>query len=203
MLSPLQFHYGDPIWLLYASWVVGSPLIAMRRFSVSRFWTVARDHGATHVCTIGAIPNLLLTAEPTPADRDHGVRFALAVGIPASRHRELVDRFGVRWLEIYGSSEAGTIMAMPEQCADAYVGTGAIGIPVPGVIVRLVDEHGEVVAGLPAKGRPRSAARSSSTATSATRVRRPRCPTASGSAPATCCGATRTACTTSSAVARR
>jgi crotonobetaine/carnitine-CoA ligase len=147
ILSPLQFHYGDPIWMLFMSWAVGSPLIAMRRFSVSRFWTVARDHGATHICTIGAIPNLLLTPKPSPAERDHRVRQALAVGIPASRHRELTDRFGVQWLEVYGSSEAGTIIVMPPDLADAYVGSGAIGIPAPHVAVRLVDEHGAAIEG--------------------------------------------------------
>jgi crotonobetaine/carnitine-CoA ligase len=147
ILSPLQFHYGDPIWMLFMSWAVGSPLIAMRRFSVSRFWSVARDHGATHICTIGAIPNLLLTPDPSPAERDHRVRQALAVGIPASRHRELIDRFGVQWLEVYGSSEAGTIMVMPPALADAYVGSGAIGIPAPHVTVRLVDEDGTAIVG--------------------------------------------------------
>ena len=147
MLSPLQFHYGDPIWLLYASLVVGSPLIAMRRFSVSRFWTVARGLGATHICTIGAIPSLLLTAQPNSAERDHGVRYAAAVGVPAAQHRELVERFGVTWLEIYGSSEAGTVIGMPAEHADRYIGTGAIGIPAPHVTVRLVDGDGAVVDG--------------------------------------------------------
>jgi crotonobetaine/carnitine-CoA ligase len=147
MLSPMQFHYGDPVWLFYASLAVGSPLLAMRRFSVSRFWHAARDLGATHICTIGAMPSLLLSATPGPHERDHAVRHALAVGVPAAKHRELTHRFGANWLEVYGSSEAGTVIAMPPHVADEYIGTGALGIPVPHVEVRLVDEASEVIDG--------------------------------------------------------
>ena len=147
MLSPLQFHYGDPVWLLWASLAVGSPLISVRRFSVSRFWRVARDFGATHISTIGAIPSLLLTAPPSPVEHEHSVRYAMALAVPAAQHRELVERFGVTWLEAYGSSEAGLVMAMPVQYADDFIGTGAIGIPAPHVTVRLVDPDGETLEG--------------------------------------------------------
>ena len=147
MMSPLQFHYGDPIWLLYASLAVGSPLIAMRRFSVSRFWRVAREFAATHICTIGAIPTLLLTAESSSAEREHQVRYAAAIGVPAAQHRELIHRFGVEWLETYGSSEAGIVICMPVEDAERYVGTGALGIPAPHVTVRLVGMDGAEILG--------------------------------------------------------
>ena len=151
MLCPLQFHYGDPLWLLMASLEVGTPLVMMRRFSVSRFWRVARDTGATMLITIGSIPNLLLTAEPSPAERDHRVRLAVAVAVPKDRHVELVERFGFPWLEYYGSSESGPAIAMPEALVERYVGTGALGLPVPEIEARLVDGDGAVLDG-PAVG---------------------------------------------------
>lgn len=151
ILCPLKFYYGDPLWMLLASLEHQTPLIVMRRFSVRRFWAAARDLGATIIVTIGSIPNLLLTAPPSPDDREHQVRLAVAVGVPKDQHAELLDRYGIPWLEYYGSSEAGLAIAMPAHLADHYVGTGALGLPVPGIEARLVDASGVALEG-PAEG---------------------------------------------------
>ncbi|MBE3013794.1 AMP-binding protein [Microbispora sp. NEAU-D428] len=147
ILVPLQYHYGDGLYLTLASWHAGVAVVVMRKFSVSRFWTVAKEFGVTQLYTIGAIPNLLLAAPPAPADRDHHIRGALAVGVPAGRHRELNERFGFPWCEMYGSSESGPALSMPDDVAQEYVGSGAIGVPYPDVQARLVDPDGVVVDG--------------------------------------------------------
>lgn len=147
ILCPLQFYYGDPLWLLFASLEVGVPLVVMRKFSVSRFFAVAREHDVTVLLSVGAIPNLLLSAPPGPQDRDHRIRLAIGVGIPRDQHRELDERFGFPWIEYYGSSESGPAIAMPRRCAEEYVGTGALGFPLPDVPARLVDPDGHQVDG--------------------------------------------------------
>lgn len=139
-LCPLHFHYGDPQWLLLVSLLCGEPLVAMRKFSVSRFWNVVQRFEVTAILSIGAIPSLLLRGQPSPAERDHRVELAMAVGVPASDHATLVERFGFPWIEYYGMSETGPALAMPIASADHYVGTGALGIPLPEMEVRLVDE---------------------------------------------------------------
>ncbi|WP_315770770.1 class I adenylate-forming enzyme family protein [Rhodococcoides kroppenstedtii] len=146
-LYPLQFHYGDPLTGLFAAIVGGATAIVMRQFSASRFWATARDTGATSIFTIGSIPDMLLSCNPSDADRDHVVTSAIAIAIPSSRHRDLQDRFGFAWREVYGSSETGPAIAMPAEFADFYVGTGALGIPYPEVEARLVTEDGTVVDG--------------------------------------------------------
>ncbi len=150
-LCPLHFHYGDPIWMLLVSILRHTPLVVMRKFSVSRFWSVAKRFDVTQILSIGAIPSLLLQAPPSPAERDHKVRFAVAVGVPRAQHAELVQRFGFAWVEHYGLSETCTAIALPLRYADQYVGSGALGIPVPEVETRLVDEHDVVLHG-PASG---------------------------------------------------
>jgi crotonobetaine/carnitine-CoA ligase len=147
VLCPLQFHYGDPLWLLLASILRHTPLVVMRRFSVSRFWEVAARYDVTRMISIGAIPGLLLKAEPSPAERAHRIELALAAGVPRAQHAELLDRFGFPWIEYYGMSETCVAIAMPTAYADRYVGTGAIGIPVPEAEVRLVDGDGSAVIG--------------------------------------------------------
>lgn len=151
IVCPLQFHYGDPMWLFFASLEVGVPLVVMRRFSVSRFFDVVRDYDATVLFSVGAIPNLLLSAPPGPRDHDHRMRLAIGVGIPRAQHRELHDRFGFPWLEYYGSSESGPAIVMPMRFAEKYVGTGALGFPLPDITARLVDPDGHELAG-PATG---------------------------------------------------
>lgn len=147
VLNPLQFFYGDAIWLFLAALRADAEMVSVRRFSVSRFWPVARERGATVLLGIGAIPSLLLTAEPSRAERAHAIRMALQIGVPPQQHRELVDRFGFPWIELYGQAESGITIAMPATRADDYVGSGAIGLPVPEVVVRLVDDAGQVVEG--------------------------------------------------------
>jgi crotonobetaine/carnitine-CoA ligase len=146
-LIPLQLHYGDPLVALFAAVYAGSGVILMRTFSVSRFWTVARDFGATYLVTIGSIPDMLLSRPESPEDRAHAVRRATALAIPCERHAELERRFGFPWREAYGSSESGPALAMPEAFGHEYVGTGAIGIPYPDIQARLVDESGTVLDG--------------------------------------------------------
>jgi crotonobetaine/carnitine-CoA ligase len=147
LLMPLQLHYGDPLTALCTAIVSGNRLILMRKFSVSRFWEVAREFHATEIMTIGSIPDMLLSRPESPADRDHVITSATALAIPPARHGELERRFGFPWHEIYGSSEAGPAIAMPAAHAHKFVGSGALGIPYPDMTARLVDEFGDEVSG--------------------------------------------------------
>jgi crotonobetaine/carnitine-CoA ligase len=145
ILNPLQFYYGDSIWLFLAALQVGGRFVSVRKFSVSRFWPNVHRFGVTGFLGIGAIPTLLLKAPASDLDRGHSVKFASQVGIPADRHRELVERFGFPWVEGYGMSECGSVISMPIRYHDSYIGTGAIGIPVPDVEVVLKDVAGETI----------------------------------------------------------
>ena len=145
LLCCLQFFYNDPPWLFLTSLHAGVPLVAMRRFSVSRFWPVVVEHGVTRLFALAAIPALLLKGENRPEERQHKVEFALHVGIPAQLHAEFVERWGFPWVEGYGLTESGLVVAMPLEHAEAMTGSGSIGLPCPGVSIRLVDEQGEEV----------------------------------------------------------
>ena len=147
LMFPLQLHYGDPLTGLFAAIVVGTSIVLVRKFSVSRFWEVARRTGASSIFTIGSIPDMLLNNIPSPDDRAHGVHEAVAVAVPRARHAELEQRFGFPWREVYGSSETGPAIAMPAEHGHRFVGTGALGIPYPDVEARLVDERGETIVG--------------------------------------------------------
>ncbi|HEY1320738.1 MAG TPA: AMP-binding protein, partial [Streptosporangiaceae bacterium] len=142
MLCCLQFFYNDPPWLLLVALRAGTSLVVMRRFSISRYWRVVREHGVTVLFGIASTASLLLKAPPDGSDREHKVRLAIQVGIPAPLHRDLVDRWGVPWVEAYGLTETGLIVSMPVACAAEMVGSGSIGRPCPGADVRVLDAGG-------------------------------------------------------------
>lgn len=147
MMMPLQLHYGDPLTYPFAALCSGSSLVLVRRFSARRFWDIARATGATVILTIGSVPSMLLSRPESPADRDHSIRHAVALAIPPNHHAELERRFGFPWTESYGSSESGPAISMPDHAAREFVGTGALGIPLPDVHARLVDPDGTTVDG--------------------------------------------------------
>jgi carnitine-CoA ligase len=145
MLCCLQFFYNDPPWQLLVALQAETSLVVMRRFSVSRYWPVVRDHNVTVLFGIASIASLLLKAPPSDLDRRHQVRLAIHVGIPAPLHAELVERWGVPWVEAYGLTETGVIVGTPVDRAGEMVGSGSIGLPCPGADVRILDADGAEV----------------------------------------------------------
>jgi carnitine-CoA ligase len=142
LLCCLPFYYGDPPWMFVASLNRGTPFIAMRRFSVSRFWPVVDEYGASLLFSIGAIPALLLKQPPAPDDRAHPLRLAVHLGIPKALHHEIVQRWGFPWVEAYGLTETGLVTAMPLSAHEQMIGSGSIGLPCPEAAVRVVDDLG-------------------------------------------------------------
>jgi crotonobetaine/carnitine-CoA ligase len=142
MLCCLQFFYNDPPWMLLVALQAGTSLVVMRRFSVSRYWHVVREHDVTVLFGIASTASLLLKAPPGDNDRDHRVRLAIHVGIPALLHKDLVTRWGAPWVEAYGLTETGLIVSMPVRSATDMIGSGSIGRPCPGADVRILDTDG-------------------------------------------------------------
>jgi crotonobetaine/carnitine-CoA ligase len=158
MICCLQFFYNDPPWMLLLALQAGTSMVAMRRFSVSRYWPVVRDHDVTVLFGIASTASLLLKAPVSDDDKRHKVRLSIQVGIPAPLHQDLVDRWGVPWVEAYGLTETGVIVSMPVTQAARMIGSGSIGLPCPGADVRVVrpdgtecgdDESGEIVVRAP------------------------------------------------------
>ncbi len=142
MICCLQFFYNDPPWMLLLALNAGTSMVVMRRFSVSRYWQVVRDNDVTVLFGIASTASLLLKAPASADDRRHKVRLSIQVGIPAPLHRELVDRWGVPWVEAYGLTETGVIVSMPVDRAEQMIGSGSIGVPCPGADVRVVGPDG-------------------------------------------------------------
>jgi crotonobetaine/carnitine-CoA ligase len=145
-LCCLQFFYSDPGHQLLEALQSGGALVVMRRFSVSRFWEVVRQHRVTDLLSFSSIPVFLLKAPPHPLDREHHVRLARHLAMPPELHRQIVDRWGFMWIDGYGITEGNVVAGMPLEYAEEMVGAGSIGIPCPEVELRIVEDSGNDVA---------------------------------------------------------
>ncbi|WP_327246186.1 AMP-binding protein [Streptomyces sp. NBC_01320] len=146
-----MFH-GNAVIADWAPALAGGAAVALRRrFSASGFLDDVRTHGATYFTYVGRAVQYLLATPERPDDRDHPLRLGFgteAGAVDATRFRE---RFGVRLVEGYGSSEGGAaIQRTPD------TPPGAVGRASPRDDLAVVDpETGEerAAAVLDARGR--------------------------------------------------
>jgi carnitine-CoA ligase len=125
--------------------VAGATYVLAPRFSASAFWERVDDADATVTYLLGAMVSILLKRPPSELDRAHHVRVALAPATPAELHAPFLERFGVRLVDGWGSTETNIVLA---QAPGDRPGT--IGRVVPGYEARVVDEDdAEVADGTP------------------------------------------------------
>jgi crotonobetaine/carnitine-CoA ligase len=147
-LCCVPFYYADSMFQLLCALHMDGTLIAMRRFSVSRFWPVVAHYGVTELYLLASMPVLLLKQAAHPLERQHNLRIAICAPVPAARHLELVERFGVDFADSYGTTESGWNIRVPWRSAGQMIGWGAMGVALPETELRIVDaEDAEVATG--------------------------------------------------------
>jgi len=135
--APLPlFHIAGQWALVYACLQVGATAIVRRRFSVSDFWAVVKESGATASFLLGAMANFLARQQPKADDLDNPMERMLMVplvdGIDDFRRR-----FGVRVCTCYGSTEVNVPIISDYNVTEADVA----GRPVAGFELRIVDDQ--------------------------------------------------------------
>ena len=146
IMQAQPFHYIDPQWNVVLAMLCGAELVLLDRFHPATFWDDVRAYRVTFFYCIASMPTLMLKTPPHEADLDHRVRLVACSAIPPALHAELEARWGVQWLEIYGTTETGITMMVSPAEHDAALGNGCIGRAVSYREVRLVDDEGVAVA---------------------------------------------------------
>ena len=135
------FHVGGQQFGLTGPLFCGTTGVMTKWFSVSNYWSIARETGATIIDPIGTMMSALLTRPPSDEDRDHKVR--VGVGIASGQVRsafrdEFEQRFGVPLLEVYAMTEVGVLLCS-ERLDDLH--TNSCGTTRGWADIRIVDEH--------------------------------------------------------------
>ncbi|MWV26871.1 AMP-binding protein [Aurantiacibacter rhizosphaerae] len=148
MLTPLPlFHMNALAVSVMAMITVGGCLTVLDRFHPSTWWDSVRDSKATCLHYLGVMPAMLMTARPSPKDREHNVRFGFGAGSPAKLHAPFEERFGFPLIEAWAMTETGSGGVISAHEEPRKVGTACFGHPTDAVEIRIVDDNGNDVEG--------------------------------------------------------
>jgi crotonobetaine/carnitine-CoA ligase len=138
----LSFYSTQPLYhldgraaVVVAVYLRGRATLAAR-FSASRFWTDVENARANAFGFIGTMLQLLAKQPGRGRPADAPLLVGMGTAIPANAQLELEERFSVRLLEGYGTTEIPLILA----CRRDARTTGTVGTPADGMQVVLVDD---------------------------------------------------------------
>jgi crotonobetaine/carnitine-CoA ligase len=109
---PLPLFHAAGLWDgMMAALLCGGAIAVVERFSASRFWDDVRRFDAEVALSVFSMIPILLNRPPTPRDKDHPLKI-FYMG-KSTLDAALYERFGVRSVETYTSTEAGIPVASP------------------------------------------------------------------------------------------
>ena len=146
MLTPLpMMHMNALAYSTMCMIVSGGCLVLLDRFHPKSWWASVRQSRATIVHYLGVMPAILLADPPTPADRDHAVRFGFGAGVNPRHHAAFEARFGFPLIEAWAMTETGAGAVLVANREPRHVGTSCLGVASADLECRVVDEHGTEV----------------------------------------------------------
>ena len=144
MLTPLPLvHMNAMAYSVVAMIVTGGTIILLDRFHPDTWWDSVRVSRASVVHYLGVMPAMLMKAAPSPADRQHEVRFGFGAGVNRSLHEPFETRFGFPLIEAWAMTETGAGASIIAAEEPRQVGTNCFGREGPDVEVRLINEAGQ------------------------------------------------------------
>jgi crotonobetaine/carnitine-CoA ligase len=146
LCTPLPLFHTNALNTLFQALITGATAIFESRFSASGFFPTLAARKATVTYLLGAMVPILLSRPPAPEETGHGVRIALAPGVPGHFHAEFAGRTGIALLDGYGSTETNFVIGSEIGAARP----GTMGRVFEGFQARVVDgEDNEVPDGTP------------------------------------------------------
>ncbi|MGY2897195.1 AMP-binding protein [Deinococcus sp. UYEF24] len=135
------FHGMGLVTTYLAAVYAGATTILSRRFSVTGYWKELRETGATQANALGSMLYMLMTAPPTPQDREHQVTRIFSAPAPADVLYRFEARFGTHIIEGYGQAETKNILYNPMHARKI----GSMGLPTPTSIIEIQNEDGQTL----------------------------------------------------------
>ncbi|WP_394842254.1 long-chain-fatty-acid--CoA ligase [Pendulispora brunnea] len=149
MVSQPAFHIGG-VWWLVQGLSQGSTNVLLRGFDAKQVLRIIPKYRVATTCMAPAMIQLLLL-EPGCREVDFSSLRAINYGgstCPTALLREAMEVFGCGFCNAYGSTETGNVVVSlrPEEHLEASdQRLRAVGKPMPGVEVRILDENWEDV----------------------------------------------------------
>ncbi|GIU93378.1 MAG: ATP-dependent acyl-CoA ligase [Acidimicrobiia bacterium] len=103
------FHINAKANTVLPALILDGTVVMHSRFHASTFWETTRRYGVTAFNYMGALLMMLYKQPPRPDDADNPVRKAYGAPAPLEIFESFQDRFGVKLVEVYGSTECGIV----------------------------------------------------------------------------------------------
>lgn len=142
-ILPLAHAYG--FTAMNTSFKLGSSVVIFSKFDVDKVFHAIEKH---KVRSLAAVPAMLHAMVTSPNAGKYDLSSLETVGsgsaaLPLAIIEALKKRLGAEVREGYGLSEASPVVAAHRD--GMPIKHGSVGVPIPGVEVRIVDEHGRDV----------------------------------------------------------
>ena len=129
------------ISVVFRALVAGVPFALDPGFSVSSFWERTRHFGATQTFTLGGMHLFLWQAPGKDDDAENPIRCMGAIPMPDTILEPFKVRFGIDSIQQgYGQSEIMGLISRLDG-AGRHWNPGSVGVPLPGIDVRLLDDE--------------------------------------------------------------
>lgn len=144
------FHISGSGWGLW-SLQHGGKAVVVREFDPHQLFDLLTRYRITKIMMVPTAMKILCD-HPGAADADFSFLRTICYGgsaIPLDLMRQAIALFGCGFAQMYGMTEtAGTVIGLPPEDHDPQGNARmrSVGIPLPGVSVRVLDEAGEDVA---------------------------------------------------------
>ncbi|MDQ8705667.1 AMP-binding protein [Streptomyces sp. LHD-70] len=122
-----MFHGNAVIADWSPALAAGASVALRRRFSASGFLDDVRAYGATYFTYVGRAVQYILATPERPDDRDNPLRLGFGTEAGAVDAARFAERFGVRLVEGYGSSEGGAAIQRTQGTPPGAIGRAAEG----------------------------------------------------------------------------
>jgi crotonobetaine/carnitine-CoA ligase len=135
------FHGMAQVTTCLTALYAGATILLSPKFSVSRFWDEIRATQATQFNCLGSMLHMLLSAPPSPKDREHAVTRVFAAPAPPEVLYRFEARYGVQLIEGYGQTEIKNVLYNPLHGRKV----GSMGRPTATSIMEIHDENGNAL----------------------------------------------------------
>ena len=143
LLTPLPMtHMNAMAFSAMVMLLTGGCIIPLDRFHPRTWWDSVRSSGATLLHYLGVMPAMLLGMDPSPADRQHSIRFGFGAGVSPRLQASFERRFGFPLVEGWAMTETGAGAVIIANREPRKVGTACFGRPSPLVDYRIVTPEG-------------------------------------------------------------
>ncbi len=128
VITPLPLnHMNAMAFSAMVVLVAGGCLVQLDRFHPKSWLQSARESGATIVHYLGVMPAMLLSAPPSPADREHAIRWGFGAGVDRKNHAPFEERFDFPLVEAWAMTETGAGACVMANREPRLVGSSCFG----------------------------------------------------------------------------